>query len=571
MSAKKSPSISAFGPAQRVTPSENSPAALHSKSPSSSLPKSSVRPLVAARTTPMSARPKRGVKFAQEEALRAFGGKSLGNVLTDIPSAQANTAVTAPEGGRVLTRQERREQEALDAFKGADLSQITNEVKQKLEDASAKHLVLVEQSSKAILRKKLEMPREEAKKGNTWEKDLSEVDFKPGLSRVERDRNEFLANNANTAKPAKEEKKTRYEKSNWASTDLDQVDFKPGLSRVERERLEYLASKEQQQQHAQSHEQKKSSNSDAVWAEDLSKVDFKTCLSKVEREIMEYLAIKQQQQQGVNNTVNVAESEQRAIRERDRIVRAQERKIAEEAKLERIRLAKQARAVSKIAPFMQQKEETKQIDSDQTVVDAVVQSSAFIEESPVVNCSDSQLEIPSSSLCDNAPTGVISSSVEQDVVCDIISSSIEDVSSSLCDKIFSSIEENISSSSSVSDKIDIVSSSIEEDVPDCATPGKHFQTALSSLVNSPCYDLNESMGELLDQISMDDLSAELTPNSSVVAISEEDVIEIQSSLQKRKTPIIRQPFYDAPLINDQLKAALEEISQQNENRGLFIC
>lgn len=550
MSGKKtSPGISALGPAQRVSVTtevkENSPA---TKAASKSL-----------KTTPSSVsrapKPRRGVKFAQEEALRAFGGKSLGNVLTDAPARNTDSDAASIDLSRPLSRKQKREQEALEAFQGADLAQITNEVKQKLEEASAKHMTLVEQSAKEILRKKIDLPREGvAKTGNNgWDKDFAEVDFKPGLSRVERDRLEYLASKAasTTTQPKKEKKAAD---SSWGSGDLAQVDFKPGLSKVEREKLEFMAANKTV---VNKPAQQKQKNSD--WQGDLAELDVKPGLSKMERERMEYLAVKQQQQQEqqqqqqqqqpkqtrpAQNFAAAAaqEEEARLAREKERLARAEARKQAEQAQKERVRLAKEQRNKAKMAPFMQQKQEE---EEEEAVKESATQP-------PAVQPPSEQKDSPCVVVVESAPQ---ESSQEIAAAPSPIVCALSPIAAAESDKANCDAQEECDQHQG-------------EDDGDCLTPGKCFRTAVSSLVNSPADALNldESMGELLEQISMSNLSDELTPNCSASAGSEDDVVEIQSSLQKRKTPIVRQPFYDAPVINDQLREALNEIAQQNDNR-----
>ena len=119
----------------------------------------------------------------------------------------------------------------------------------------------------------------------------------------------------------------------------------------------------------------------------------------------------------------------------------------------------------------------------------------------------------------------------------------------------------------------------EEDFSSSSCPGTPeytFKTAVSSLVgtpaagganfDSPHFLLDESMGELLDRISMSNLSAELTPTTLDVP-QEEVVEELTHSLPKHRTPLHRLPFHDAPTIDEPLREALEEISQQNQERG----
>ena len=592
MSAKKSPvSISALGPAQRVHVAtevkENTPAS-KSRTPNlKSTPSSS-----SSRSKPV----RRGVKLAQEEALRAFGGKSLGNVLTD---AQDNSSgfeqknAVSADASRPLSRKEKRELEALEAFRGADLAQITNEVKQKLEDASAKHLQLVEQSSKEILRKKLDLPREDVKNKptNGWDKDFSEVDFKPGLSRVERDRLEYLASKASAAP---QEKKTAKHHTDavWGESDLADVVFKPGLSKVERERAEYLASK---QRHGNApagevKQQRQQKTADTNFAGDLAELDVKPALSKMEKERMDFLAAKQQQQQqhgqppqkqlqsrpAQNFAAAAAEEEAaRAKREQDRLARAEARKQADLAQKERVRLAKEQRDNAKLAPFMQRNATGEKKEHH---VEKVAEAVALEPITPVAEstqASDSVVE-PAPSV-ESAPLVVepVPSSSSPSVS---ISQAEPAISPVPCVESAPVVVESVPSSSSPSVTVAQAEPAVSpiaaafndnDDMDDnCLTPGKCFRTAVNSLVNSPAdsFGMDESMGELLEQISMSNLSDELTPNSSATGASEEDVIEIQSSLQKRKTPIVRQPYYDAPEVNDQLREALNEIVQQNENR-----
>ena len=124
---------------------------------------------------------------AQEQALAAFGGLSLGNVLQDAPLNTASLSdAKSPEisASRPLTRLERAQLEADKAFEGADFAQLTNAVKQRLQDASEKHLENADEQTQTVIRKKLDLAREEA--NAIWGgADLGEVDFKLGLSRVE--------------------------------------------------------------------------------------------------------------------------------------------------------------------------------------------------------------------------------------------------------------------------------------------------------------------------------------------------------------------------------------------------
>lgn len=73
------------------------------------------------------------------------------------------------------------------------------------------------------------------------------------------------------------------------------------------------------------------------------------------------------------------------------------------------------------------------------------------------------------------------------------------------------------------------------------------------------------MGELLSRISMSNLSAELTPSSQEPSVVEEELEELTHSLQKHRTPLHRS-LHDAQAVDEPLRQALEEISQQNEAR-----
>jgi hypothetical protein len=431
-SKKKSPSLLSVPP-QRV--------ALAADSPKENSASKSKLPNVAtmSKTTPVQPKRERmtGVKRAQMEALQAFGGKSLGNVLSETPATTQQVPKAVNSDTRVAKMREKRQQEAMAQF-GGDLDTLTNEVKDKIMEASMKHIQEKELSQQAIIRNKVNL-----KKQNTWGKDLAEVDFKPGLSRVER------------------------------------------------ERLEYLEAQKALKEAAAPTESPKCAE---------------------ERE--------------------AKEAEARVQREAERVARAEERKQAELEKKRRIEQAKEERRAAKLAPFMQQQKEAEKIES--------VPAAPEITAAPVAVEVIAQIETI-------APTETVAPVEEASVASETLE--VAPVESPVEASPIPEKEAN------------------DEDVEECHTPNRVYKTAVSSLCGSPAdAATDESMGELLDQISIGDLSVELTPNCSMTAKSDDDVMEIQSSLQKRKTPIVRQPFYDAPQITEELRGALEELAQQNENR-----
>ncbi len=431
-SAKKKTSPSLLSvPPQRVAVATDSPKENSAKKPGT--PK---LPNVAtlSKTTPVQSKRERmtAVKRAQMEALRAFGGKSLGNVLSDAPAKQSAAPVAMGAETRVAKLREKRQQEAMIHF-GGDLDTLTNEVKDKIMEASMKHLQEKELSQQAIIRNKVNL-----KKQNTWEKDLADVDFKPGLSRVER------------------------------------------------ERLEY---------------------------------------QEAQRALKEASGLKETPEKETERLAK--EVEARAQREAERAARAEERKQAELEKKRRIEQAKEERRVAKLAPFMQKQE-------------------AFAAE---------EVKAPEASIA-TAPTAVVEEAAPTQVAETEAAPTVPEPADDASPALVSPIPGKQNDEKKE-----------EEEEEECSTPGRVYKTAVSSLCGSPVdAAIDESMGELLDQISIGDLSAELTPNCSMTAKSDDDVLEIQSSLQKRKTPIVRQPFYDAPQMNDELRGALEELAQQNENR-----
>lgn len=127
------------------------------------------------------------VEKAQEEVLRAFGGKSLGNVLQDFggKSNVSNDDGGAKSGERVVSRLERAREEAEKCFGGQTLDDLTVDVKHVREENEKRRNQVTPANGVKVV-KKLDLVKQEASK--IWEsEELGALNIKPALTRVEKE------------------------------------------------------------------------------------------------------------------------------------------------------------------------------------------------------------------------------------------------------------------------------------------------------------------------------------------------------------------------------------------------